>query len=59
MMFSSVPSKVLLPRKFWEEAQSNEHFKELVIKYIRKSYPDYSIKAIKDGFAICERKIKE
>lgn len=55
-MFNHVPHKVLLPKWIWEEAQSNEHFKELVIKYIRKSYPDYSIKAIKDGFAICVRK---
>jgi hypothetical protein len=55
-MFNHVPHKVLLPKWIWEEAQSNEHFKELVIKYIRKSYPDYSIKKVKKPFAICVRK---
>jgi hypothetical protein len=55
-MLNDVPHKVLLPKWIWEEAQSNEHFKELVIKYIRKSYPEYSIKKVKGQFAICERK---
>lgn len=49
-------TNVLLPGWIWREAKDKEHLKQLVIKYIRKSYPEYSIKAIKDGFAICVRK---
>lgn len=48
-------TNVVLPTKFWDEAKDKEHFKQLVLKYMRKNYPTYQIKRIKNGFAVCER----
>ncbi|KYD03472.1 hypothetical protein B4102_3390 [Heyndrickxia sporothermodurans] len=50
-----VPYKVLLPPWIWEEAKDQQHLKKLVLQYMRH-YSNYSVKSIKDGFAICERK---
>lgn len=47
-------TKVVLPAKFWEEAQNKEHLKQLVLNYMRKNYPTYQVKGIKNGFAVCE-----
>lgn len=49
------PHKVLLPAWIWEEAQDKEHFKQLVLDYMQR-YPDYTVKSVKDGFAVCERR---
>ncbi|MEB6549115.1 hypothetical protein MXL46_08395 [Heyndrickxia sporothermodurans] len=48
--------KVLLPEWCWTTAKDQQHLKKLVLQYMRH-YPHYSVKSIKDGFAICERKI--
>jgi hypothetical protein len=50
-----VSYKILLPKWIWEEAKDKEHFKQLVLQYMRR-YPEYTVKSVKDGFAICERK---
>lgn len=55
MMFSEVTSKVLLPAWIWEEAKDQNHFKKLVLDYMRR-YPEYSIKSVIGRFAICTRK---
>ena len=47
--------KVLLPRWIWEEAKDTEHFKKLVLQYMLR-YPHYTVKSVKDGFAICVKK---
>jgi hypothetical protein len=47
--------KVLLPKWIWEEAKDKEHFKQLVLQYMRR-YPEYTVKSVKGGFAICVRK---
>lgn len=52
---SDVPHRVLLPKKIWEQARDKEHLKRLIYEYIAKGYPDYRIKAVKDGFAICTK----
>lgn len=52
---SDVPYKVLLPRWIWEQAQSKEQFRQLVVEYMQR-YPHYQVIGIKDGFAICKRK---
>lgn len=50
----NVPYKVLLPVWIWEEARDKDHFINLVLDYMTR-YPNYTVKKIKDGFAICER----
>ncbi|EWG12721.1 hypothetical protein PBF_04260 [Cytobacillus firmus DS1] len=47
-------TNVLLPAWIWEEAKDKEHLKKLVLQYMQR-YPDYTIKGIKNGFAVCER----
>jgi hypothetical protein len=49
-------TNVLLPRRLWEEARDQEQLKLLILDYVKKSYPDYVIKSVKNGFAVCERK---
>lgn len=46
--------KVLLPEWIWEDAQDKDHFKQLVLDYMKR-YPNYAVKSVKDRFAICER----
>lgn len=47
-------SNVRLPDKFWQQAQNNAELIELIQQYVRKCYPDYTVKEIKRPFAICE-----
>jgi hypothetical protein len=49
-----VSYKILLPKWIWEEAKDKEHLKRLVLQYMQR-YPEYTVKSVKDGFAICER----
>jgi hypothetical protein len=48
-------TNVLLPAWIWEKATGQEHLKQLVLQYMQR-YPDYSVIAVKNGFAICARK---
>lgn len=48
-------SSVLLPEKLRKEARDQDHFKKLVLNYIQRSYPHYTVRKIKNGFAICDR----
>lgn len=52
MIDNSVPHRVLLPKKLWEQAQNKEQLKLLIMEYMQR-YPDYRVTAVKDGFAIC------
>lgn len=47
-------SSVLLPEWIWRDALDKDHFKKLVLQYMRR-YPDYTVKSIKGRFAICDR----
>lgn len=47
--------RVLLPSRMFEEARDKEDFKRMLAEYMRR-YPNYIVKAIKDGFAVCERR---
>lgn len=47
-------TNVVLPAWIFEQAQDKEHLKQLVLKYMRKGYPTYQVKRIKNGFAVCE-----
>jgi hypothetical protein len=47
--------KVLLPKWIWEEAKNKEDLKRLVLQYMQR-YPEYTVKSVKDGFAICIKK---
>ena len=49
-------TNVLLPAWIWEEAKDKEHIKQLVLQYMQKSYPNYTVKSVKNGFAVCEMK---
>ncbi|MGG3890074.1 hypothetical protein [Metabacillus fastidiosus] len=55
MIDHTVPYKVLLPKRLWEEARDKKHLKELILIYMKR-YPHYVIRTVKDGFAECERK---
>lgn len=47
-------SRVMLPRKFWEQAQSKEQLKQLIGNYMAVSYPDYTVLEVHKYYAICE-----
>lgn len=47
--------RVLLPLWIREQATDNEQYMKMIIEYMDR-YPNYSVKKIKDGFAICERR---
>ncbi|WP_231594053.1 hypothetical protein [Cytobacillus firmus] len=55
MKMQSNKTNVLLPAWIWEEARGKEHLKMLVLEYMRR-YPDYKVKGVKNGFAVCERR---
>lgn len=55
MIGKEVPTRVLLPGWIWEKARDKDELKALVLKYMER-YPNYSVKAIKDHMAICERR---
>lgn len=48
-------TNVLLPSQIFKEAKDKDHLKKLVLEYMQR-YPDYTVKSIKDRFAVCERK---
>ncbi|MBB6446500.1 hypothetical protein HNR53_003159 [Bacillus benzoevorans] len=49
-------TNVLLPEWCFSQAQNTEQLKRLVLDYMQKCYPEYKVKQIKDGMAVCERK---
>ena len=54
-MTMNVDHNVLLPAWVFEQAEDKQHLKQLVLEYMQR-YPDYRVKALKGGFAVCERK---
>ncbi|MBT2601260.1 MULTISPECIES: hypothetical protein [unclassified Oceanobacillus] len=46
-------TRVLLPKWIWEEAKDNDHFRLLINEYMKR-YPKYTVKAIENGFALCD-----
>ncbi len=55
MIDGNFKTNVLLPAWIWEKATDKNHLKQLVLEYMSR-YPDYVVKKIRNGFAICERK---
>jgi len=46
--------KVLLPPRIFKEAgDDKQELKRLIVQYMER-YPNYTIKKVKDGFAVCE-----
>lgn len=45
---------VLLPKKFWEQAQSKEELKQLISEYISVCYPGYTVLEVHKYYAVCE-----
>ncbi|EJP84673.1 hypothetical protein [Bacillus cereus] len=60
MQINLVTYQVLLPQKFWEEANDEAELSKMIKHYFRVGYPHYVIKKIiNDGeshIAICERR---
>lgn len=54
-MINDVPTKVLLPAWIFEQAEDEQHLKQLVLEYMKR-YPDYVVKKVKGHFAVCERR---
>lgn len=50
----NIQYKVLLPGWIFDQAEDKNHLKQLVLNYMAR-YPNYIVKSVKDGFAICER----
>lgn len=48
-------TNVLLPSWIYKKAKDKNHLKVLVLQYMQR-YPGYSVKSVKSGFAICERR---
>lgn len=51
---NDVPHKVLLPEWIPKQAKTKEEYKLLVLKYMER-YPGYTVTAVRNGFAICDR----
>ncbi|QWI46695.1 hypothetical protein [Bacillus mycoides] len=60
MQINLVPYQVLLPQKFWEQANNEEELNQVIDQYFSVGYPHYEIqKIIKSGqayLAICIRR---
>ncbi|MEB9467498.1 hypothetical protein P4J10_12415 [Bacillus cereus] len=56
----SIEYQVLLPKKFWDLAESKGELKQMIEQYFKVGYPHYKIKNIirsgESHIAICERK---
>lgn len=52
----NMKTSVVLPQRLWEEARDQEQLKLLILQYMKKCYPNYQIKRVENGFAICERR---
>lgn len=50
-----VPTHVVLPARLWKEAKDNDELKSLILQYMER-YPQYKVKTVKNGIAICQRK---
>lgn len=46
---------VILPKWIWEDASTNDEFKQNLSKYMNKNYADYKIISIEKYQARCER----
>lgn len=51
----NITHKILLPAWIFEQAKDKNHLKQLVLKYMQR-YENYTVKSLKDGFAVCERR---
>lgn len=51
---------VLLSSSWREKARDNDHFRQLILDYMGRAYPDYQVLKLKKGnesyIAVCERK---
>lgn len=47
-------SMVILPKKFWVQAQSEEELKQFIGNYIAIAYPEYQVLEIHKYYCICE-----
>lgn len=47
-------SRVMLPRKYWQQAQSKQELKWLIGDYINKLYPGYEVLEVHKYYCICE-----
>lgn len=56
MMDLNYKSNVVLPEWCFAQANDKEEIKQLVLEYMNKNYPDYQVKQIKNGMAVCIRK---
>ncbi|OOR10202.1 hypothetical protein BW897_23995 [Bacillus cereus] len=60
MQINLVTYQVLLPQKFWEQANSEEELNQMIKKYFSVGYPYYEIQTIigdeKSNIAICIRR---
>lgn len=54
MIDGNFKTNVLLPAWIWEKATDKNHLRQLVLEYMRR-YPNYTVKAVKNGFAVCIR----
>ncbi|MBP1971621.1 hypothetical protein J2Z83_003772 [Virgibacillus natechei] len=47
------PTKIILPKWIWTQAEDKAHFKQLVSEYLMR-YPGYTVREIGKYYAICE-----
>lgn len=55
MIDNQTPYKVLLPERILKEVNHIDHFKKLVLDYMRR-YPHYAVIRVEKGFAVCARR---
>ena len=55
MIGDSIKTNVLLPAWIFKQATDKDHLKKLVLQYMQR-YPNYIVKRIENGFAVCERR---
>lgn len=47
--------KVLLPGWIFDQAEDKQELRRLIMAYMNKNYPDYTIEKVKGKLAICRR----
>lgn len=47
-------TRIILPRKFWQESSDKQELKQKISNYMAVCYPGYTVREIGKYYAICD-----